>query len=413
MKSYLADAAALLGIPSHITSLAVAAADDLSGCWSHRDAHALGVSAKVMAAFAGVGLNESHLAGTTGYGYHDVGRVAYERIMAVLMGAEAALARPQIVSGTHAIVLALSTLLGSGDTLCSLTGRPYDTLRQALVDHPRALCRRGVAYCEAGDIDAMLDRRPQVAFVQRSRGYASRPSLTIADIRTLVSRVRDRSPETLVVVDNCYGELVELEEPCQAGADVAAGSLIKNPGGGMALAGAYVAGSTQIIARIADHAFAPGLGGAIGPGLGATRWALAGLHRAPRTVCEGLKVADFAAALFSRLGYAVDPLAGGKRTDIIQAIALGTPEKLLAFANGLQRLLPVNSKARPEPGHVPGYRDPVVMAGGAFIDGSTMELSCDAPLRPPYEMYLQGGMDLAHGMLAAMSAAAAVSAVGR
>ncbi|MDQ2816820.1 MAG: methionine gamma-lyase family protein [Candidatus Eremiobacteraeota bacterium] len=412
LTDQLAAAAGSLDIPAQTVRRGAAAAAEVSQAWLARDEDAIGLTAKVMRAFARARLNESHLAGTVGYGYHDVGRQAYENIVASVLDAQAALARPQLVSGTHAIVLALSALLRPGDLLCSLSGRPYDTLRQALVDHPNGLCQSGVQYAEGDDLDGLLDLRPAVAFIQRSRGYAQRPSLTIADITSLIERVRARSPSSLVVVDNCYGELVEPLEPCAVGADLAVGSLIKNLGGGMALGGAYVAGSHALVARVADRASAPGLGAAVGPSYGLTRWALAGLHRAPKAVCESLKLADFAAALFGGLGYAVDPPAGAKRTDIIQSIALGNPEKLIAFAGGLQRLLPVDSAAAPEPGSVPGYADPVIMAGGGFIGGSTLELSCDAPVRPPYAMYLQGGMDLAHGMLATLSAAAAVVALG-
>jgi cystathionine beta-lyase family protein involved in aluminum resistance len=252
-----------------------------------------------------------------------------------------------------------------------------------------------------------LRRAPDVVFVQRSRGYATRPSLSVKQIGRLIEIVREYAPGAYVVVDNCYGELVELEEPAAVGADVVVGSLIKNPGGGMASTGAYVAGRSEIIARIADRVFAPGLGAAVGPTLDTMRWAFAGLHRAPRAIAESLKTLDFAAALFARLGFEVDPPAGAPRTDIIEAIRLGTASRVIAFARGLQRLLPVNSAASPEPGPVPGYADPVIMAGGAFVTGSTLELSCDAPLREPYEVYLQGGLDVAHGVLATMNAAAA------
>jgi cystathionine beta-lyase family protein involved in aluminum resistance len=421
VKRSLVEAAGRFDIPARVVAAAVEALDDVAGAWERREAQALAVSAKVTAAFVRAGVNDSHLAGSTGYAYHDHGREMYEAVLADVMDARAALARLQLVSGTQAIVATLGALLPRGGRLCSLTGRPYDTLRMAIVDHPSGLVGAGgVDYLEAAwtmgsqprdeDMYDALRRAPDVVFVQRSRGYATRPSLSVAQIGRLVEIVHEHAPGAHVVVDNCYGEFVELEEPTAVGADVIVGSLIKNPGGGIAPTGAYVAGDADVVARVADRVFAPGIGAAVGPTLDTLRWAFAGLHRAPRAVAESLKTLDFAAALFARLGFDVDPPAGAPRTDIIQAIRLGDAARLTAFARGLQRLLPVNSRATPQPGPVPGYAEPVIMAGGAFISGATSELSCDAPLREPYEVYLQGGLDVAHGMLAAMSAAAGVVA---
>ena len=418
MIDALERALASFDLPRSIVAEALAACEACAEAWKRRDAGALAVTAKVTHAFASAGLTDAHLTGSTGYGYHDFGREAFESILAAVMDAQSALARVQLVSGTQAIVASIAALGGSDGTICSLTGRPYDTLRLALVDHPRALRPHGVGYEEVAwspapaldetAVAAAVRRRPAVVFVQRSRGYAARQSASIADIRRLVEIVKRAHPPAPVIVDNCYGEFVEPLEPCAVGADIVVGSLIKNPGAGMAVTGAYIAGSSDLLERIAERIFAPGLGRGVGPTLDAMRFFYAGLHRAPRTVAESLKTMDFAAALFQRLGYAVDPLPGAPRTDIIQAIGLGSPAKLQAFASGLQRMLAVNSRAVPEPGPVPGYTDPVIMAGGAFVTGSTMELSCDAPLREPYEVYVQGGMDLGHGMLAIASAAAAV-----
>ena len=405
-------------LPRTIVADALAAAESSAHAWRMRDADALVVTAKVTRAFLTGGITDAHLQGTTGYGYHDFGRQGYEAILAEVMDAQAALARVQLTSGTQAIVASIAALAGPDGVICSLTGRPYDTLRLALVDHPRALRPHGLGYEEVAwapgaaldetAVHAAARRRPSVIFIQRSRGYATRQSANIDDIRRLIDIAKSESPGAYVVVDNCYGELVEPLEPCAVGADLVVGSLIKNPGGGMAATGAYVAGRPEAVTRVAERVFAPGLGSGVGPTLDATRWLYAGLHRAPRTVAESLKTMDFAAALFQRLGYIVDPLPGAARTDIIQAIALGSPAKLQAFAGGLQRMLPVNARAMPEPGPVPGYADPVIMAGGAFVTGSTMELSCDAPMRAPYEVYLQGGLDLGQGMIAVASAAAAV-----
>jgi cystathionine beta-lyase family protein involved in aluminum resistance len=407
--------------PGAIVAAAEAALLDCRDAWSRREATALEVSGKVAAAFARAGLDEGHLAGSAGYAYHDRGREAYEALLADILDAPAALARVQLVSGTHAIVATIAALARSGERLCMLTGRPYDTLHMALAQAPRALANSGIEYYETpwlpdeelreADVAQALRRQPHVVFIQRSRGYAPRRSLSVAEIGGLIKSVRELAPKAWVVVDNCYGELVELREPGSAGADVAVGSLIKNPGGGMAMTGAYVAGTPDAIARVADRVFAPGLGNSVGPTLDVQRWLFAGLHRAPRAVAESLKTLDFAAALFARLGFAVSPKHGEHRTDIIQAIRLGKADKVIAFARGLQRLLPVNAKAMPEPGPVPGYAEPVIMAGGAFVSGSTLELSCDAPMRAPFEMYLQGGMDTGHGILATMSAASAVMAL--
>jgi len=414
--------AALAGfdLPGEVVHRAVEACDTAAPSWAVRDANAVALSAKTVKAFAEAGISDAHLQGTVGYGYHDFGREAYESILARLMDSEAALARIQLVSGTQAIVASVAALAGPNGHICSLTGKPYDTLRLALTDHPRALRRGGQGYAEVawapgraldeGALTKALADRPAVAFIQRSRGYAPRPSASIEEIARLVALCKRHSPDSAIVVDNCYGEFVEACEPCAVGADAVVGSLIKNPGGGMAATGAYVAGTRDVLERIAEHVFAPGLGSRIGPNLDVMRSLYAGLHRAPRTVAESLKTMDFAAALFARLGYDVDPKCGDARTDIIQAIRLGSRDRLERFAHGLQRMLPVNSRARPEPGPVPGYADPVIMAGGAFITGSTIELSCDAPLREPFEVYLQGGMDLVHGIIAVTSAAAAVGA---
>lgn len=406
--------------PAQVTTEALAAADSVAPAWRARDDEAMLVSAKVIRAFAGAGITDAHLQSTVGYGYHDFGRESYEAILAGLMGAQSAIARPQLTSGTQAIVACVASLAGANGGFCSLTGRPYDTLRLALCDHPRSLWRNGTGYEEVawapgagldeGPAADALRRKPAVVFIQRSRGYAVRQSASIDEIARLVSIVRRECSGAAIVVDNCYGEFVELREPCDVGADAAVGSLIKNPGGGMATTGAYVAGSRAVVEQLAERVFAPGIGAGIGPSLDAMRWMYAGLHRAPRTVAESLKVMDFAAALFGRLGFEVDPLPGAPRTDIIQAIRLRSPDKVKRFAAGLQRMLPVNARAAPEPGPVPGYADPVIVAGGAFVTGSTIELSCDAPLREPFEVYLQGGMDVAHGVLAVTSAAAAVVA---
>jgi cystathionine beta-lyase family protein involved in aluminum resistance len=419
MSDAFGQAVAPFGFDRTLVERARAALAQVAGAWQARDRAALAVGAKVIKCFADAAVNEADLAGTTGYGYHDAGRDRYEALLAQALDAQAAFARLQLVSGTHAIVAAVHAVLGSDGRLCSVTGEPYDTLQLALT-RPLASQSSGsraryveVALDEHGlpdhyGIAAALATLPEVVFIQRSRGYARRRALSIGDIDAIVKLVRAHSPASIIVVDNCYGEFVELREPCAVGADLVVGSLIKNPGGGLAPAGAYVAGRAALVERVASSVFALGLGRNVGPTLEVTRWLMAGLHRAPHAVAESLKILDFAAALFAALGFVVDPTPGAPRFDIIQAIQLGDPQKLIRFAEGLQKMLPVNSRARPVPGQVPGYEEPVIMAMGSFISGATMELSCDAPVRPPYEVYLQGGVDVTHGVLAVMGAAQAL-----
>ena len=377
------------------------------------------VAANVLQAFLDEGLAESDLAGSTGYGYDDVARARYESLLARVLRAERALARLSIVSGTHAIVAALAACTPAGRTLLSISGRPYDTLRNAICDAPHALVREGVVYREiplgaSGGMDleataaALAGGDVATVFIQRSRGYAPRRSLSVAECEAAARTVKRVAPGALVLVDNCYGELVEEREPTAAGADLAMGSLIKNLGGSIAPAGAYVAGRAEVVERVAARLFAPGLGAALGPSLGFGRALCQGLFLAPLVVEQCLRGLDFAAALFDELGYGVDPAPGERRTDIVQAIRLGSPELLRRFAAGLQSALPVNARFRPEPGPVPGYADPVLMSSGAFVSGATIELSCDAPLREPFEVYLQGGVSETYARAGALLAARAV-----
>ena len=386
-----------------------------------RDAISRTVRANVLAAFVAEGIAESDLAGSFGYGYDDAARAHYESLLARLFATQRALARFSFVSGTHAIVATLDACTPAAGRLLSATGRPYDTLRNAIVEAPYSLARRGVRYDEIpfatnGSVDLASLARACAAgvdtvFVQRSRGYAARRSLTARACGDIAEVVRASAPAASVLVDNCYGEFVEATEPTHHGVDAVMGSLIKNVGGGLAPGGGYVAGSAELVERVAAHHYAPGLGDALGPTFGFGRALVQGLFYAPQVVAESLAGLDFAAGLFSELGYAVDPLPGADRSDIVQAIALGTPERLVAFARGLQRAMPVNARFAPEPGAVPGYLEPVIMSSGAFVAGATIELSCDAPLRAPYEMYLQGGTSRDHVALGALFAADALRTV--
>jgi cystathionine beta-lyase family protein involved in aluminum resistance len=379
------------------------------------------VAINVLQAFLDEGIAESDLAGSIGYGYDDSARARYESLLARVLGAERALARLSIVSGTHAIVAALAACTAPGRRLISVTGSPYDTLRNAICDAPEALTTRGILYEQialAGDGDVDLEAAvgalelngDATIFIQRSRGYAPRPSLSIAQCERAIAAIKRAAPAAVVLVDNCYGELVEEREPLHVGADLIMGSLIKNLGGSLAPAGAYVAGRGDLVARVAAHLYAPGLRDALGPTLGFGRALCQGLFFAPLVIEQSLRGLDFFAALFENLGYGVDPRPGARRTDIVQAIRLGSRDRLLRFAQGLQSAMPINAQFRPVPGSVPGYAEPVLMSAGAFVSGATIELSCDAPLREPFEVYVQGGVSAAHAYLGALLAARALEA---
>ncbi|RJQ06176.1 MAG: hypothetical protein C4551_08840 [Bacillota bacterium] len=375
---------------------------------------------RVLKAFQDAGVTEGHLSGTTGYGYGDLGRESLDRIYASLFGAEAALVRLQIISGTHAVSLALRACVRPGDVLVSGTGRPYDTLRPQIEE----LQAQGSRYLEvplgregSADPEAVARAIGEAAiviaagrgsrtrgrvclFLQRSRGYEQVPSRSVGLLERITALAREEAGaagvEIVTVVDNCYGEFVEDREPTAAGADLAAGSLIKNPGGGLAPAGGYVAGRSELVARAAEYLTAPGLGGLAGPTMGLGRYLYQGLFLAPRAVGAALAGATFAAAFLESAGLPVSPRWDEERTDIIQSVVLGSREAILAFARGIQAAAPIDSRARPEPDRLPGYEGEVVMAAGTFVQGASIEMSLDAPLREPYAAYLQGGLYESH-----------------
>jgi len=359
---------------------------------------------KVLAAFQELGVSDYHFHESTGYGYGDVGREVLDRLFARVFGAEAALVRPQIVSGTHAIALCFYGLLRPGDEVLSVTGPPYDTLVR-IMDGRRegdgslkdwGIRHRVVPLREGKpDLDGIrkaITERTKMVAIQRSRGYSLRPSLSIREIRDLIGYVKGLKPDLICFVDNCYGEFVEDLEPTQVGADLMAGSLIKNPGGGIAPAGGYIAGKGELVERIAYRLTAPGLGGELGCSPGGKRLYFQGLFLAPLVVAEALQGAVLAAKLFAELGFAVSPRWDEDRTDIIQAIAFGSRERLVAFCRGLQKGSPIDAHITPEEAPMPGYADAVIMAGGTFIQGSSIELSADGPIREPYAAFLQGGL---------------------
>ncbi|MDR1796007.1 MAG: methionine gamma-lyase family protein [Clostridiales Family XIII bacterium] len=420
----------------------------VSGLFAPMDAVCEANTLRVLDAFRGNRLSDAHFGWATGYGYDDAGRAVCERIFADVFGAEAALVRTQIVNGTHAISLCFYGLLRPGDKLLYCTGAPYDTLRrvvdpgtfaddgawipgQARNEGSGGLARNdgpdegsladfGIGYLQAdltgeGGFDwdaiteALQDPAVKMAAIQRATGYSDRPAITPPKIREWARFVRAKRPDVILMCDNCYGEFLDTKEPTaddgQGGAvDIMAGSLIKNPGGGLALSGGYIAGKRDLVDKISFRLTCPGIGSECGLTFGQTRTVLQGLFLAPRVVKDAVKGAILCAKVFETLGYRVFPKPEDPRSDIVQAIELGTPEKLCAFCEGIMAASPVDAFVKPVPWDMPGYRDPVIMASGAFVTGSSIELSADGPLRPPYNVYFQGGLTYEHAKIGIRSA---------
>lgn len=367
---------------------------------------------RVLSAFREAGICEYHLRDGNGYGYGDPGREGLEKVYALAFGAEAALARAQIISGTHAISLALASILKPGDLLLSATGTPYDTLAKIIgvtKAEGRSLRGQGILYKEAAltaegnpdyeRIRGLLADKPRLVLIQRSRGYSRRPALSVEKLSSLIKFIKNQDSNAVCFVDNCYGEFVEEREPTEVEADLIAGSLIKNPGGGLAPSGGYLAGKKDLVTQAADRLIAPGLGRMMGTNLGLGALFYQGFFMGPHIVAEALKGAIFAAHLFTSLGVATVPAPGSRRSDIVQAVGLNRPEGVKAFCRGIQKASPVDSHAVPVAGRLPGYESKVIMAGGTFVQGSSIELTADAPLRPPYTVYLQGGLSYAHAVI--------------
>ena len=375
---------------------------------------------RVMKAFADNRVSDSHFVATTGYGYDDLGRDTLDRVYADIMGAEDALVRHNFISGTHTISTALFAVLRPNDILVSITGKPYDTLEEVIGIQGEAgngsLKDFGVKYVQ---IDLKHDGTPdleQIKFtlthmnvkavtIQRSKGYGWRPTYSAKDIGALIEFVKEISPETICIVDNCYGEFVETEEPTAYGADLIAGSLIKNPGGGLAPTGGYIAGKQKYVELCAYCLTSVGIGKEAGASLGFNRQMYQGLFMAPHVVSQALKAAVLCSAVFEKLGFEVDPKPNEIRHDIIQSIKFGDPDKVTAFCQGIQKGAPVDSFVTPEPWDMPGYSSQVIMAAGAFVQGASIELSADAPIKPPYIAYMQGGLTYESAKLGIMVAA--------
>ena len=367
--------------------------------------------AKVLSAMQKNRVGANHFAATTGYGYDDDGRERLERVYADVFHTQAALVRPQITCGTHALTVALSANLLPGDELLSPVGLPYDTLQEVIGIRPSpcSLAEYGVTYRQADlradggfDYDAIraaIHEKTKLITIQRSKGYATRPSFSVEQISELIAFCKGVKPDVLVMVDNCYGEFVDVLEPTDVGADMAVGSLIKNPGGGLAPIGGYICGAQACVDRCAYRLSAPGLGQEVGANLGILPAFYQGFFLAPTVVAGALKGAVFAAALYEGLGFRCVPGAGEARCDIIQAVELGSEAAMRAFCAGIQAAAPVDSFAAPVPGDMPGYDSQVIMAAGTFVQGSSIELSADGPIRPPYAVYFQGGLTWQHAKL--------------
>lgn len=373
-------------------------------------------SLKVLEAFQEYNISDMHFGTTTGYGYGDVGRDTIEKIFSKVLGAEDSLVRSQFISGTHALTVVLFAVLRPGDTLLSICGKPYDTLDEVIgiQENPSSLKSFNVKYEQIDLIDNEFDieaikRRVakkdiKLIEIQRSRGYALRKSISLKKIENIIKIIKEIDNNVIVMVDNCYGEFVDKIEPLQLGADVIVGSLIKNLGGGIAPNGAYIAGKSYLVDFASQRLTAPGLGKEVGPTLGINKSILQGLFMAPSVVKSSLKTAVFASKMLEELGYKLDPRFNEERSDIVQTIEFQNKEKLIKYCQGIQMGSPIDSNSIPEPWDMPGYTDKVIMAAGAFTQGSSIELSCDAPIRPPYVAFMQGGLTYEYGKLGVLKA---------
>jgi len=400
-----------LGVSDQVLRFGQEVLEGLTDQFRHIDQVAEFNQAKVIAAMQKNRVNATHFNLSTGYGYDDEGRDNLERVYADCFGAEAALVRPQITCGTHALALALGANLLPGDELLSPVGGPYDTLEEVIGIRPSpcSLKEYGVSYRQVdllpgGGFDydgirAAINEKTRLITIQRSKGYATRPSYSVEEIGKLIAFCKECKPDVLCMVDNCYGEFVETQEPTNVGADMVVGSLIKNLGGGLAPTGGYICGRKECIERCAYRLSAPGLGREVGANLGLLTSFYQGLFLAPTVVSSAVRGAVFAAACYERLGFRVVPGSGETRRDIIQAVELGSREAMVAFCKGIQSAAPVDSYVTPEPWAMPGYESDVIMAAGAFVQGASIELSADGPIRPPYAVYFQGGLTWFHAKL--------------
>ena len=407
-ESNISDFYREMGISGQVYHFGQQILEELEGRFKKIDETAEYNQMKVLKALQENKVSEACLLGTTGYGYNDLGRETLEAVYAAVFHTQDALVRPQITCGTHALALALMSNLRPGDELLSPVGKPYDTLEEVIGIRPSrgSLKEYGISYRQVDllpdggfdyeNIALALNERTRVVTIQRSKGYQTRPTLSVERIGELIAFIKKQKPDVICMVDNCYGEFVERTEPSDVGADMCVGSLIKNPGGGLAPIGGYIAGTKECVENAACRLTSPGLGKEVGASLGILPQFYQGLFLAPTVTASALKGAVFAANVYERLGLRVIPDGRESRHDIIQAITFGTPEGLIAFCEGIQAAAPVDSYVRPEPWDMPGYDSQVIMAAGAFVSGSSIELSADGPLKPPYPAYFQGGLTWPH-----------------
>lgn len=404
------------GIKEEIVNLSKKVENELRPIFNETEKIAEYNSLKVLMAFQKYNLSEMHFNGTTGYGYGDIGRDTIEKIFADIFKAEDSLVRTQFISGTHAISTALFGILRPGDTLISISGKPYDTLDEVIgiEKNNSSLISHGVNYEQIElvnndfDYEAIEQRLKKESVklieIQRSRGYSLRKAIDLEKVEKAIKLIKSISKETVVMIDNCYCEFVGEKEPTEVGADIVVGSLIKNLGGGIAPNGAYIVGREDLVELAAERLTAPGLGKEVGPSLGINKQILQGLFFAPQVVASSVKTAIFASKMLEELGYIVEPKYNDKRTDIVQTIEFRDKKKLIKFCQGIQAASPIDSSSVPEPWDMPGYTDQVIMAAGAFTQGSSIELSCDAPIRPPYTAFLQGGLTYEYGKIGILKA---------
>ena len=405
-----------IGISDNVVELSKKVEKDVEEVFKQIDEVCEYNTAKVLSAFQKYNISDMHFGSTTGYGYGDVGRDTIEKVFAEVLGAEDCLVRSQFISGSHALTVALFAFLRPGDTMLSICGKPYDTLDKVIgiEENNSSLKSFGVKYEQIDMIDddfdyekiknRVLQGNVKLIEIQRSRGYSTRRSITLDKIEKVVKLIKENNKDIIIMIDNCYGEFVEKYEPTSFGADVIVGSLIKNLGGGIAPNGGYIAGRSDLVELAAERLTVPGQGKEVGPSLGMNRYILQGLFMAPSVVKSSLKTAVFASKMLEDLGYKVVPRYNEKRSDIVQTIEFGDKDKVIKYCQGIQKGSPIDSNSVPEPWDMPGYTDKVIMAAGAFTQGSSIELSCDAPIREPYVAFMQGGLTYEYGKIGVMKA---------
>ena len=406
-----------LGISEKVVNLANEAEENIKDVFKNIDKIEEFNSMKVLSAFQKNEISEIHFNSTTGYGYGDVGRDTTEKVFADIFKAEDSIVRGQFISGTHALTVTLFALLRPGDTLLSITGKPYDTLDEVIgiVDNPSSLKSYNINFEQIDlkensefnfeEIEKRLKKgNIKVIEIQRSKGYSTRKSITIEKLEEVIKFIKQIDNNVIIMIDNCYCEFVDTKEPIEIGADIIVGSLIKNLGGGIAPNGAYVAGKKELIELVSERLTVPGEGKEVGPTLGITKSILQGIFMAPSVVASSLKTAVFASYCLEKLNYDVEPKYNAKRADIVQTINFNNPDKLIKYCQGIQAGSPIDSNSIPEPWDMPGYTDKVIMAAGAFTQGSSIELSCDGPIRPPYTAFMQGGLTYQYGKLGVLKA---------